>query len=145
MNLAQKARARNNAPEVDEVGVEQDVVGGAQGVVGAEEHGRRLAWGGRKGGGGGVLRPHKAGARGAERRRTCLGILSSSLSFMRFSGAVFPERIMRNATRSSSFFQWGEENAMPFSLKLRRSSLGEIMRLTFQHVVSKATRDSSTT
>jgi hypothetical protein len=64
---------------------------------------------------------------------------------MRFSGAVFPERIMRNATRSSSFFQWGKENAMPFSLKLRRSSLGEIMRLTFQHVVSKATRDSSTT
>ena len=43
MNLAQKARARINAPEVDEVGVEQDVVGGAQGVVGAEEHGCRLA------------------------------------------------------------------------------------------------------
>ena len=37
----QRARA-SCLPEVDKVGVEQDVIGRAERVVGAEEHGRRL-------------------------------------------------------------------------------------------------------
>ena len=36
------AKKRRRRPEVDEVGVKEDVVGGAQRVVGAEEHGCRL-------------------------------------------------------------------------------------------------------
>ena len=77
-------------PEVDEVGVQQDVVGGAEGVVCAEEHGCRL----------GLSEELSSGESHIYRRVgmdnsvmvtcTCLGIFSSSLSFIRFSGAVLP-------------------------------------------------------
>lgn len=63
------------------------------------------------------------------RSRTCLGILSSSLSFIRFSGAVLPGQNVMKGTRRI-------RGCKPFSLKLRRSSFGEIMRLTCQLWVS---------